>query len=154
MKTDSSLTPAPSIPSREKAEILLRGALSKKATDPVLLRLEPLTPLTDYFLIVSARSARQVKAIADAVLETAREHNILRLSAEGIGQSNWALLDFGDVVVHVFHTPLREFYDLEGLWAEAKRERFSGDLAREIEAALETSDEEEQEILETGDPVE
>jgi ribosome-associated protein len=103
-----------------------------------------LTTLTDYFLIVSARSARQVKAIADAVLETAREHHIHRLSAEGIGQSNWALLDFGDVVVHVFHTPLREFYDLEGLWAEAKRERFTGDLAREIEAALETSEEEEE----------
>ncbi|MEW6140105.1 MAG: ribosome silencing factor [Thermodesulfobacteriota bacterium] len=144
MKTDSSLTPAPSRPSREKAEILLRGALSKKATDPVLLRLEPLTTLTDYFLIVSARSARQVKAIADAVLETAREHHIHRLSAEGIGQSNWALLDFGDVVVHVFHTPLREFYDLEGLWAEAKRERFTGDLAREIEAASETTEEEEE----------
>jgi ribosome-associated protein len=54
------------------------------------------------------------------------------LSAEGVKDGRWALLDFGDVVVHVFHTPIREFYDLEGLWADAPRATFSPELAREI----------------------
>ena len=145
MKRDSSPKPSASPSPREKAEVLLRAALSKKATDPVLLRLAQLTTLTDYFLIVSARSGRHVKAIADAIMEAAKERGIQRLSVEGIGLTNWALLDYGDVIVHIFHKPIREFYDLEGLWADAQRETFSGDLAEEIRAASEAVEEEEEE---------
>jgi len=130
--------------SRDKAEILLRAALSKKALDPVLIRLEGLTSLADYFLIVSARSGRQVKAVAEAILTEARQHRLERFSAEGVQEGNWALLDYGDVVVHVFQTPVREFYDLEGLWAEAPREPFSGDLLREIHAGAEPTEEFEE----------
>lgn len=145
MKRDSRSKPSASPSSREKAEILLRAALSKKATDPVLLRLAQLTALTDYFLIVSARSGRHVKAVADEIMEAAKERGIERLSVEGVGLTSWALLDYGDVIVHVFHKPVREFYDLEGLWAEAHREIFSGDLAEEIRAASEAVEEEEEE---------
>jgi ribosome-associated protein len=120
---------------REKAELLLKAALSKKAIDPILLRLEGLTSLTDYFLILSARSARQVKAVAEAVLLDGRKLKFTRYSAEGLQEGNWALLDYGDVVVHVFRPEIREFYDLEGLWAEAPRETFAGDLAEAIAAA-------------------
>jgi len=121
---------------KEKAEILLRAALSKKALNPVLIRLVGLTSLTDYFLIVSARSSKQVKAVAEAVLIDARQHKFPRYSSEGVNQGNWALLDYGDVVVHIFQQPTREFYDLEGLWAEAPRETFSPSLLPEIEAAV------------------
>lgn len=143
MKRDSSPKPSASPSPRESAEILLRAALSKKATDPVLLRLAQLSTLTDYFLIVSARSGRHVKAIADAIMEAAKERGIQKLSVEGVGLTNWALLDYGDVIVHVFHKPVRDFYDLEGLWADAQRETFSGDLAEEIRVASEAGDEEE-----------
>jgi ribosome-associated protein len=128
------------IGSREKAETLLRAALSKKAVDPVLLRLEDLTSLTDYFLILSARSAKHVKSVAEAMLADASKRAFSRYSTEGINQGNWALLDYGDVIVHIFQKPVREFYDLEGLWAEAPREIFSEDIVKEIQATGETDE--------------
>jgi len=130
--------------SKEKAEILLRAALSKKAMNPTLIRLDKVTSLTDYFLIVSARSPRQVKAVAEAVMIEARDNKIQRYSAEGLTHGNWALIDYGDVIVHVFQPEFREFYDLEGLWREAPRERFSPELVAEIEAATETEEEEDE----------
>lgn len=140
-----SLKPQTEKESKEKAEILLRAALSKKALNPVLIRLVGLTSLADYFLIVSARSSKQVKAVAEAVMMDARQHKFPRYSSEGVNQGNWALLDYGDVVVHIFQQPIRVFYDLEGLWAEAPRETFSASLLSEIEAATETAAEEEEE---------
>jgi len=135
----------PKIDSKEKAEILLKAALAKKATNPLLIRLEGLTSLTDYFLIVSARSGKQVKAVAEAILMDARRHRLERFSAEGVQEGGWALLDYGDVVVHVFHKPVREFYDLEGLWAEAPREPFSDEIMMEIQAAAESPSDEDDE---------
>jgi ribosome-associated protein len=141
----------PLMTSKQKAEILLRAALSKKALKPLLIRLRELTSLTDYFLIVSGRSAKQVKAIAEAVLFDARKRKIPRYSSEGIAQGNWALLDYGDVIVHVFQPLVREFYDLESLWSEAPRENFSPDILEEIEEATQsaTREDEEWEDLET-----
>jgi ribosome-associated protein len=128
--------------SKAKAFFLLRAALSKKAMDPVLVRLIGLTSITDYFLLVSGNSAKQVHAIAEAVLEDAKKNKIDRLSAEGINQGNWALLDYGDVIIHIFRKPIREFYDLEGLWAEAPRESFPAEIQKEIGLAAETEEEE------------
>ncbi len=127
--------------SKDKALLLLRVALSKKAVEPVLVRLIGLTSITDYFLLVSGNSAKHVQAIAEAVLEDAKKHKIDRLSAEGVHQGNWALLDYGDVIVHVFRKPIREFYDLEGLWAEAPRERFPDDIQKDIDLAAEGEEE-------------
>jgi ribosome-associated protein len=126
--------------SKEKACALLMAALSKKAFSPVLMRLAGLTSLTDYFLIVSARSAKHVKAVAEAIALEARVRKIPRFSREGVTQGHWALLDYGDVIIHVFQPEFREFYDLEGLWIEAPREVFTGDIAREIEAAAEVDE--------------
>jgi ribosome-associated protein len=131
--------------SKEKAVILLRAAVAKKAVKPVLIRLDRVTVLTDYFLIVSAGSAKHVKAIAEAVIEDARERNIVRYSVEGVHQGNWALLDYGDVIVHIFREPTREFYDLEGLWAEAPREPIPDDLLAQLESVAEEPEEEEEE---------
>lgn len=139
---NDSMNP-PEISPKEKAEIFLRAALSKKAVNPVLIRLAKLTSLTDYFLIVSAGSRKQVKAIAEAILEDANHRGIPRLSMEGVQQSGWALLDYGDVIVHIFQKAVREFYDLEGLWAEAPREAFPESLKEEIEAAADTTEEDE-----------
>lgn len=131
------------ISSKEKAELLLRAALTKKATNPILIRLEKLSSLTDYFLIVSAGAGRQVKAIADAILEDSRTRQMKPYSVEGTTQGHWALLDYGDVIVHVFFEPTRDFYDLEGLWAEAPREKLPDDVLEELEAAKGQYDEEE-----------
>jgi ribosome-associated protein len=118
---------------RDKSYALLRAALSAKASAPTLIRLGRLTSLTDYFLIVSARSARHVRAVAERILDEAKQMKFHKLSAEGLSQGNWALMDYGDVIVHVFQQPVRDFYDLEGLWAEAPREKFPEDIMREIE---------------------
>ncbi len=128
--------------SKDKAILLLRAALTKKAVDPVLVRLEGLTSITDYFLLITGDSGKQVTAIAEAVLEDARKHKIERLSAEGLHQGNWALLDYGDVIVHIFRKPIREFYDLEGLWAEAPRVNLPQDIQEEIDLATEPEEEE------------
>jgi ribosome-associated protein len=125
--------------SRDKSFVLLRSALAKKALDPVLIRLAGLTAIADYFLIVSGVSAKQVQAIADAVLEEGRRNQLERLSIEGLQQGNWALIDFGDVIVHVFQPAVREFYDLEGLWSDAPRELFPDDILEDIKIMRETS---------------
>ena len=141
---DSNDTPrTPS--SRDVADILLHAALAKKAFSPVLIRLADLTSLTDYFLILSARSARQVAAIAEALEAAAKPTHLRRPSVEGLPQGNWVLLDFGDMVAHVFQPGPREFYDLEGLWREAPRETFSPEIMQEIAeaAAYEQDDEDE-----------
>ncbi|WP_428265227.1 ribosome silencing factor [Haliangium sp.] len=105
----------------EEAGIALDGALDKRALEPVLLDVRGLCSYANYLLIVSGRSDRQVEAICDGVLAAmkAQDHELLGIEGKSSGQ--WALIDFGDLVVHVFHHPVREHYDLEGLWIEAKR---------------------------------
>lgn len=136
--SDRALSTSP----RAKSFTLLHAALTKKAFNPVLIRLEGLTSITDYFLIISGTSKRHVTAIAEAILQEGRKQRMERFSAEGVQQGNWALLDYGDVIVHVFQPEVREFYDLEGLWAEAPKEPFPEDLLREIESIV--PDEEEE----------
>jgi ribosome-associated protein len=126
---------SPSLPSKAKSFVLLRAALSKKAFNPILIRLDRITSIADYFLIVSGGSAKQVQSIAEAIHEESRLNSIERYSFEGVHQGNWALLDYGDVIVHIFQPQIREFYDLEGLWSEAPRETFPDDLIEEIQAA-------------------
>jgi ribosome-associated protein len=130
MKSPSTREASPAAP--ELIEDLLRAALSRKAFNPVCLKLDGLTSIADYFLIVSGRTGRHVSAIAEAVSLRAKERRLHELSAEGFREGRWALLDYGDVIVHVFHTPVREFYDLEDLWADAPRAAFSSALTKEI----------------------
>jgi ribosome-associated protein len=97
------------------------AALDKKALLPVLIDVSALASYTDFIAIVSGRSDRQVDAIADGVRMAMKARGRSLLGQEGTGSGRWALLDFGDVVVHVFYHPVREFYDLESLWADAPR---------------------------------
>jgi ribosome-associated protein len=105
--------------SRESALRAIDAALEKKALEPALLDVSAQSSYTDYIVIVSARSDRQVQAIADGVIDQFAKTRRRPLGVEGAG--DWILLDFGDFVVHVFYHPTREFYDLEGMWIEATR---------------------------------
>lgn len=108
-------------PNLKKAQAAVEAALDKKALEPVLLDLSDEDSYTDYLLVVSARSDRQVRSIADHVTEALLAEGYKLLGVEGRREGRWALVDFGDLVVHVFYHPLREFYDVEGLWGDAKR---------------------------------
>ncbi|GAB4526474.1 MAG: hypothetical protein Tsb0020_44240 [Haliangiales bacterium] len=99
----------------------LRGGLDKRALEPVLLDVRGQCSYTNYLLLISGRSDRQVEAICEGVLTAMKADGVRPLGVEGKNSGQWALLDFGDVIVHVFHHPLREHYDLEGLWIDAKR---------------------------------
>ena len=98
-----------------------RAALDKKAVDLVVLDVGELTSIADYLLICTGRSDRQVQAIAQAVDETLREHGHRPAAIEGMSRGQWVLMDYHDVIVHVFYRPVREFYDLERLWEHAAR---------------------------------
>jgi len=87
----------------------------------VVLDVADLTSYADVFIICSGRSNRQVSAIADFIKTDLKKHKIKPLSVEGTKNGHWVLLDYGHVIIHVFYEPVREFYDLEGLWADAER---------------------------------
>ncbi len=98
------------------------GAIKgKKVLDLVILDVRELTSLADVFMICSGRSNRQVAAIAEHIHRTLKQRQIYPISIEGKERGHWVLLDYGHIVIHVFYQPLREFYDLEGLWADARR---------------------------------
>ncbi len=105
----------------EKALLLCQFALEKKADDLVLLEVRDVTSIADYFIICSGRSDRQVQSIARGLDENLGNMGVSPLSIEGLTRGQWVLLDFSDVIVHVFYQLVREFYDLEGLWAHAPR---------------------------------
>ncbi|MCG6905037.1 MAG: ribosome silencing factor [Desulfobacteraceae bacterium] len=99
----------------------VKAILARKALGLVVLDVHDLTSLADYFIICSGKSNRQVSAIADHVQRELKNAGIRPLSVEGAREGHWVLLDYGYVVIHVFYEPIRQFYDLEGLWADAPR---------------------------------
>jgi ribosome-associated protein len=108
---------------REKALLCVRFALEKKAYDLVVMEVGELTSLADYFLVCTGRSDTQVQAITQSLEENLKRYGIRPLSIEGYTRGQWVVVDYGDVVVHIFYEPLREFYDLERLWGRAPRVR-------------------------------
>jgi ribosome-associated protein len=107
--------------SRALAMKAVEAALEKKAVEPVLLDVHELASYTDFILVLSGRSDRQVAAIAEGVAEALARDNIRPIGKEGNRGGHWTLIDFGDVVVHVFYHPVRDFYDLESFWIDAPR---------------------------------
>lgn len=96
----------------------------KKALDIVILDVRGMTSYADYFVVASGESDRQVSAMAEHVLTNLKQTEDLRpIGHEGMETGQWVLLDFGEVVAHLFHTEARAHYDLEGLWADAAREK-------------------------------
>ena len=105
----------------DKALLCVRFALEKKAYDLTLIEVGQFTSLADYFLICTGRSDTQVHAITQSIESNLAQHGMRPLSIEGYTAGQWAIVDYGDVVVHAFYEPVREFYDLERLWARAPR---------------------------------
>ena len=110
-----------SISSWDKTLLVTRAALEKKAYDLVVMEVRDLTSIADYFVICSGRSDRQVQSIAQGIEEYLGHSAISPLSIEGANRGHWVLMDFSDVIVHVFYEPVRRFYDLDGLWGDAPR---------------------------------
>ena len=103
----------------EKARVVAAAALDKMAQDPVCLDVRALVSFADAFLILSGRSDRHVRSIADAVSEAAARHGDRTFGIEGYDEGRWVLLDLGDLIVHVFQREVRKIYDLERLWSDA-----------------------------------
>lgn len=106
------------------------AATDKKAKDVVILDIHELTPMADFFVICSAQSGTQVEAVTRAVKDKLGELGVPCRGIEGLTESRWVLLDFGDVVVHVFRQEERDFYHLERLWGDAKTVVFEAPGAR------------------------
>ena len=115
--------PARRRPARAESPDVLRwveeACTDRKAVDGVVLDLRQLSDATDYFVVVSGTSDTHVRAIAEHVVEDLQERGVRAHHVEGLAGGRWVLLDFVDLVVHVFHPALREFYQLEGLWGDA-----------------------------------
>ena len=105
----------------DKATLCAAIVRERKAVDPVLFEVGALTSITDYFLIAGGNSSRQVQAISRHLQKRLREEGFRPLGVEGEQEGHWVLLDYGDVIIHLFYEPYREFYDLEGLWIDAPR---------------------------------
>jgi ribosome-associated protein len=117
----------------EKTLLLTRFALEKKAYDLVVLEVRELTSIADYFILCSGRSDRQVQSIAQGLDENGREEGFKPFAVEGMQRGHWVLMDFSDVIVHVFYEPVREFYDLDGLWGHAPRAKLPEAYAKLVD---------------------
>jgi ribosome-associated protein len=99
----------------------VEAALDKKAIEPALFDVRDLASYTDYIMVCSGRSDRQVHSIVEGIREVLKAQGLRTLGVEDSHEGQWSLLDFGELIVHVFHHPVREFYDLESLWIDAPR---------------------------------
>jgi ribosome-associated protein len=102
-------------------DLFIKAVLGKKALNVVALDVAEMTSYADVFIFCSGRSNRQVIAIAQHIQTELKKQKIKPLSVEGTKEGHWVLLDYGHVIIHVFYEPVRVFYDLEGLWVDAKR---------------------------------
>lgn len=104
-----------------EAFLSVQAAANKKAETIKVLDLKEISSLADYFVICSGQSDRQVQAIADSIMIELKESGYAPISVEGYREGRWVIVDFGDIVVHVFLDALRDYYDIETLWRDAKR---------------------------------
>jgi ribosome-associated protein len=102
-----------------KARQAAQAALGKKAVDVIVLDVQGLSSVTDYFLLCSGRSTTHVQSITEAIVEELKERGVRPRHAEGVADSGWILLDYGDVLMHVFLEDTRLYYALERLWGDA-----------------------------------
>lgn len=99
----------------------MKVAIGKKAKEPLILELKDISSIADYFVICSGDSSTQVRAIAEAIDDEFSKGKMLPLGKEGMSAARWVLMDYGDIVVHIFDAESRAFYDLEKLWLDAPR---------------------------------
>ncbi len=104
----------------EMKEIICKQLDEHKAVDITVLDVEHLTVMTDYFVICTAKSTKQVKALAEFVEDKLKKEGILPSHTDGMTEGKWAVLDYGGVIVHIFNDETRMFYCLEKLWSDGK----------------------------------
>jgi ribosome-associated protein len=104
-------------------DIYVKAALENKTVNLVILDIRSLSSIADVLIICSGRSNRQVKAIGEHIRTNLKKQGILPINVEGEKEGQWVLMDYAHVIIHIFYEPVRTFYDLEGLWADAKRVR-------------------------------
>ena len=114
----STLTP------RQLALLAAETCDEKKAKEIVVLDVRKITTISDYFIVCSTSNERQARAIAESMRMKLKEMGRREMGVEGLEDGRWVLQDFGDIVLHIFHESQREFYDIEGLWADAKQVRW------------------------------
>jgi ribosome-associated protein len=116
-----SRTQKTSLTSEGLVELAARTLVAHKGQEPLILDVKGLSSLWDYFIICSGGSKRHVQALAQHLQEALGQAGVKPMGVEGLEDGQWVLLDYVDVVIHLFVKPLRDFYDLEGLWVEATR---------------------------------
>ena len=107
-----------SINGKERVLLCVNASLQRKAKDLIILNVKEFSSIADYFIICSGTSDRQVQAIAASIHENLKEYGILPLGIEGERIGKWVLMDYEDVIIHIFYEPIREFYDIERLWSD------------------------------------
>lgn len=122
-----------SVDSRDKALAAAEAALERKAYDLVVLESEHLATIADYFLIATGRSDVQVQAIARGIEERMAKDGVRPLAIEGFQHAHWIVLDYDDVVVHIFYEPARDFYRLERTWSDAREVDLPAPIRTQVE---------------------
>ncbi|HPQ60734.1 MAG TPA: ribosome silencing factor [Syntrophales bacterium] len=117
-KEKSDIQP-PTLKAGDLVLLCANAALERKAGNLLILKVRELTSFTDYFIICSGTSDRQVRSIAEHIEERLKKEGILPIGVEGRQGGNWILMDYGEVILHIFFETTREFYEIERLWAEA-----------------------------------
>ncbi len=105
-----------------KLDIILKASEDKQGVNIKVLDIGDMTSICDYFVIVSGNSTLQVKGIADEIDRKMEEAGYERYNRDGYGSSRWIILDYGDIIVHIFHKEERDFYNIERLWTDRKKE--------------------------------
>lgn len=116
----------------DKALLLTRAALDKKAGDLAVLDVHAHTSIAEYFILCSGRSDRQVQSIAQGLQQEAASAGVRPFAVEGAQRGHWVLMDFSDVIVHIFYKPMRQFYNLDGLWSQAPKAKLPASYAKLI----------------------
>ncbi|MFB3883359.1 MAG: ribosome silencing factor [Armatimonadota bacterium] len=116
---EKQTTPRQPMTALEKAAAARAALVAKRAVNPVVLDLREITFITDYFVICHGTSNVHIRALSEAVLDALKEAGVRPAGVEGREGARWVLLDYGDVIVHIFAEEEREFYSLERLWSDA-----------------------------------
>jgi ribosome-associated protein len=124
IKTDKRRKASPRF--RPQVDQAIRAAEDKQAADLVVLDLRKAAGFTDFFIICSGTNPRQIRAIADAVMDSLGDDDVKPAHIEGYDRSEWVLLDYFDFIVHIFNPETRAFYGLERLWGNAERIEVAG----------------------------
>ncbi len=109
------------VPMKDELKKYLAPAFERKAKSITAIDVQKLTSYTDYLVIIEANSARQVTSIAEHLIKSLKAQKTIAMGVEGVKEGEWALMDYGDIIIHIFDSEKKSFYDLEGLWADAPK---------------------------------